>query len=64
MKDLTDVPRGNAHWASDNPAAAAEQFVAQHPEFSIEQPRWSFNESELTENITHWPSAWLKRTGA
>jgi cephalosporin hydroxylase len=64
MKDLTDVPRGNAHWASDNPAAAAEQFAAQHPEFSIEQPRWLFNESELTENITHWPSAWLKRTGA
>jgi cephalosporin hydroxylase len=64
MKDLTDVPRGNAHWASDNPAAAAEQFAAQHPEFSIEQPPWLFNESELTENITHWPSAWLKRTGS
>jgi cephalosporin hydroxylase len=64
MKDLTDVPRGNAHWASDNPAAAAEEFAARHPEFSIEQPPWLFNESELTQNITHWPSAWLKRTDA
>ena len=64
MKDLTDVPRGNAEWASDNPVAAVEQFISQHPEFSIEQPQWAFNESELTENITHWPSAWLKRTDA
>jgi cephalosporin hydroxylase len=64
MRDLTDVPRGKPEWASDNPAAAAEEFAARHPEFSIEQPPWLFNESELTKNITHWPSAWLKRTGA
>lgn len=63
MRDLSDVPRGNPEWITDNPAAAAEQFAARHPEFSIEQPPWPFNESELTENITHWPSAWLKRTG-
>jgi hypothetical protein len=36
-------------------------FAAEHPEFVIEQPPWSFNESELTENITHWPGAWLRR---
>lgn len=64
MRDLTDVPRGNAEWASDNPAAAAEQFAAQHSEFSIEQPSWVFNESELKHNVTHWPSAWLRRTDA
>jgi cephalosporin hydroxylase len=64
MKDLSDVPRGRPEWTHDNPAAAAEDFAARHDQFSIEQPRWPFNESELTENITHWPSAWLKRTGA
>jgi cephalosporin hydroxylase len=64
MQDLSDVPRGKSTWTSDNPAAAAEDFAARHPEFSIEQPPWPFNESELTENITLWPSAWLRRTGS
>lgn len=61
MKNLDDVPRGKAEWKLDNPAEAAIEFVAQHPEFVIEQPQWPFNESELTQNITHWPSAWLRR---
>lgn len=61
MKDLDDVPRGNKNWKQDNPAAAAEEFVRMHPEFVIEQPIWPFNESELSENITHWPGAWIKR---
>ncbi|HEY8226821.1 MAG TPA: hypothetical protein VIG25_16185, partial [Pyrinomonadaceae bacterium] len=43
------------------PAAAAAEFAARHPEFVLEQPAWPFNESELTENVTHWPSAWLRR---
>ncbi|MHB1231526.1 MAG: cephalosporin hydroxylase family protein [Burkholderiales bacterium] len=62
MKDLHDVPRGQPEWAWDNPTAAAEEFVAgKHPEFVIEQPAWIFNESALERNISHWPSAWLRR---
>jgi cephalosporin hydroxylase len=61
MKDLYDVPRGKPDWKWDNPAAAAAEFVKSHPEFRIEQPGWPFNESDLTENITHWPGAWLRR---
>jgi len=61
MKDLFDVPRGKPTWTWDNPAAAAEEFVREHNEFILEQPPWYFNESELTDNITHWPGAWLKR---
>ena len=61
MKDLFDVPRGNKDWTWDHPTAAAKEFADSHPEFIIEQPAWPFNESELTENITHWPGAWLKR---
>lgn len=60
-RDLTDVPRGKAEWADDHPTAAAEDFVRAHPEFAIEQPAWPFNESDLAENVTHWPGAWLKR---
>ena len=61
MRDLTDVPRGDPTWARDNPAQAAIDFVARHPEFIIEEPAWPFNESTLAGNITHWPAAWVKR---
>lgn len=61
MRDVHDVPRGSAHWRTDNPAHAAEEFVARHPEFAVETPRWLFNESELDKNISAWPSAWLRR---
>ena len=61
MKDLNDVPRGQKDWQWNNPYAAALEFTKLHPEFTAEQPVWPFNESDLTENITHWPGAWLKR---
>jgi cephalosporin hydroxylase len=61
MQFLDDVPRGRPEWKRDHPAAAAEEFAADHPEFVLDQPPWPFNESELVSNITHWPSAWLRR---
>lgn len=61
MYDLAETPRGNPEWASDNPTRAARDFAAKHPEFVMEQPVWPFNESELDQNITHWPGAWLMR---
>jgi len=61
MKDLYDVPRGSPDWDWNHPAAAAAEFALRHSDFVIEQPTWPFNESELTENITHWPGAWLRR---
>lgn len=61
MFDLHDVPRGHAEWTTDNPRDAARDFVAKNPNFVIEQPTWPFNESTLTQNITHWPGAWLRR---
>ncbi len=61
MKDLHDVPRGKAEWKSDNPAAAVDEFVQTHPEFVLEQPGWYFNESQLTNNVSYWPNAWLRR---
>lgn len=61
MEDLAEVPRGNPAWKWDNPQQAALEFVRTHPEFTIEQPEWPFNESELDSNVTYWPNAWLKR---
>ena len=45
----------------DNPAAAAQEFAAEHPEFELSQPRWPFNRSTLERNITYWPDGWLRR---
>jgi len=61
MRDLTDVPGGDPAWSWDNPAAAAREFAAAHPEFEMRQPAWPFNQSDLEENITYWPDGWLWR---
>jgi cephalosporin hydroxylase len=61
MRDLDNVPRGKPEWARDNPAAAAAEFAQKHTEFVLEVPAWPFNESELTQNVTHWPGGWLRR---
>ncbi|OGA12229.1 MAG: hydroxylase [Betaproteobacteria bacterium RIFCSPHIGHO2_12_FULL_69_13] len=63
MRDLWDAPRGEAGWKTDNPAQAAREFVAAHPDFAIEQPAWRFNESALDKVITGWPDAWIRRRG-
>ncbi|MEW6172546.1 MAG: CmcI family methyltransferase [Bacillota bacterium] len=61
IKNLYDVPRGNPEWVRDNPSVAVAEFVANHPEFVLEEPPWVFDESTLTSRVTHWPSAFLRR---
>ncbi len=54
MRNLTDVPGGDPSWAEDNPATAALEFAAAHPEFEMRQRAWPAN-------VTYWPDAWLWR---
>ena len=62
MKDLVGAPRSQPDWHTNNPYVAAQEFLKEHPEFILEQPRWLFNESKgISENITYWPGAWLRR---
>ena len=61
MRDVADTPRGKAEWVADNPALAAEHFVKRNQDFSIVSPAWAFNESDLDQPITGWPSAYLRR---
>jgi cephalosporin hydroxylase len=61
MQFLDDVPRGQPHWTHDNPTAAAAEFAAAHPEFVLEEPPFPFNEGMITERVTHWPGAYLRR---
>jgi cephalosporin hydroxylase len=61
MQILDDVPRGKPNWKHDNAAAAAIEFAKSHPSFDLEDPAFPFNEGEITERITHWPNAYLRR---
>jgi cephalosporin hydroxylase len=61
MKDLTEVPRGNATWDRDNPCEAVKEFLSDRSDFVLETPSWAFNESKLTTAPTHWPGAWLRK---
>ncbi len=61
MSALADVPGGEASWNTDNPTQAARDFAAERDDFILETPGFEFSESELTEPITYWPGAYLKR---
>jgi cephalosporin hydroxylase len=63
MGDLAGAPRTEADWSWNNPKTAAHQFVEAHPEFAIEEPSFPFNEGNITERVTYWPSAFIKRIG-
>ena len=62
MQEVADAPRGQPSWRDDNPISAVHDFLRSHTEFTLEQPPWPFNESELDRNVTHWPQAYLRRT--
>lgn len=61
MQSLTDTPYGHKEWVEDNPAAAAREFAASHPEFIIKRPTALFGDQYVVESMTYWPDAWLKR---
>jgi cephalosporin hydroxylase len=61
MSQVAQSPRGKPEWVTDNPSEAAIDFVAAHPEFELTTPPFVFNESDLTRQLTHWPSAYLRR---
>lgn len=61
MGDLAGAPRTQPEWVWDNPRQAALDFARDHPEFVLDEPSPPFNESPLSERVTYWPSAYLKR---
>jgi len=63
MGELTGAPRSNTDWDWNNPTEAARNFTAAHPEFTIDEPVFPFNEGTVQERVTYWPSAYLKRAG-
>jgi cephalosporin hydroxylase len=61
MERLAGAPRSQPDWSWNNPKGAASEFLVNHPEFEQVEPRFPFNEGEITERVTYWPGAFLRR---
>jgi cephalosporin hydroxylase len=61
MEQLAGAPRTQPDWRWNNPRQAAREFAAAHPEFAIVEPPFLFNEGQITERVTYWPGAFLRR---
>lgn len=64
MHWLGNAPRTEPDWDWNNPKNAAEEFLGNHPEFINAPLQFPFNEGNVSEPVTYWPGAWLKRSPA
>lgn len=62
MADVKGAPRTEDDWDWNNPTEAAKIFATETQNFVIDEPAFPFNEGMVTERVTYWPSAFLKRT--
>lgn len=56
------APRTQEDWEWNNPKNAAEEFLEKNPNFANVPPKFAFNEGNVTDMVTYWPSGWLKRS--
>jgi cephalosporin hydroxylase len=61
MEQVVGAPRTQPDWAWNNPRRAAFEFVQMNPNFVIAEPPFIFNESNVSERVTYWPSGFIKR---
>ena len=61
MEFLAGRPRSKPEWASDNPNRAIADFLRGDTGFVAEEPVWRFNESHVSERVSYWPNAYLRR---
>jgi len=61
---MQDIVRCRSHqpdWVTNNPQTAVKEFLAENPRFVLEEPEFPFNEGKITERVTYWPNAYLRR---
>ena len=61
MQEMVGAPRTNPEWITDNPQLAVQDFLAVRDDFVLEEPVFPFNQGEITERVTYWPNAFLRR---
>jgi cephalosporin hydroxylase len=61
MQEVVGAPRTNPEWLTDNPQSAVKDFLAERDDFVLEEPTFTFNEGQITDRVTYWPNAFLRR---
>jgi cephalosporin hydroxylase len=61
MAQVKGGPRTGDDWDWNNPQKAVHDFVAEDKRFIVEEPAFPFNEGVVTERVTYWPDAFVKR---
>ncbi len=61
MQEMVGAPRTSPEWVTDNPQSAVKDFLAGRDDFVLEEPAFPFNEGKITERVTYWPNAFLRR---
>ncbi|HEV2811810.1 MAG TPA: CmcI family methyltransferase [Solirubrobacteraceae bacterium] len=61
MGRVVGAPRTEPDWGWNNPVTAIEEFLGEDPRFVEEEPAFAFNEGQVTERVTYWPRAYLRR---
>ena len=61
LEALAGAPRSEPDWTWNNPKQAVLDFVGEDPRFAIEEPPFPFNEGAISQRVTYWPSAYVKR---
>lgn len=61
MQDVVGAPRTQPDWAIDNPQSAVSDFLAECDNFELVEPIFPFNEGNITQRVTYWPNAYLRR---
>jgi cephalosporin hydroxylase len=61
MERVVGLPRTAPDWATNNPNAAAAEFVRTHPDFVIDDPAFLFNESLISQPVSYGAGGVLRR---
>jgi cephalosporin hydroxylase len=61
MERAVGLPRSAPDWATNNPKAAAAEFVRTHPDFVVEEPPLVFDESLISRGVVGWAGGAVRR---
>ena len=61
MEQVAGAPRSAVDWSWNNPISAINEFIADNKEFECVEPKWPFDEGNVTNRVTYWPKAFLRR---
>lgn len=61
MQSLVGAPRSRDDWTTNNPQRAARTFLEECRDFEGVEPHFPFNEGLVSERVTYWPNAFLRR---